>query len=281
MSDRAGYAAYGVRFLGLTATDGAERAPAPASWDAWTVVQETGGTPDDAPGMHVDAQGGRIGMPGAGEQVLDRAARTITFRTREPVRPEAIVHPGLVPSAAVIGWWAGRLAVHASAIVVDGRVWGMLADREGGKSTTAALLAERGLGLFADDMLIVAGDRCFAGPGSVDLRGESARVLGGEPLGVVGQRERWRKPYAPTLLEAPLAGWVQLAWGADGDDPTVTEAPVGTRIGALDHHVSLPITPDQLLDAALAPMLTLTRPHALERAGESADVLDAALRAAA
>jgi hypothetical protein len=268
-----GYAAYGLRLLGLAIGD--DRRAAPESWETWTVIQDIGAA-DDAPGMSVDPARARVGLPGAGELLLDRAARTMTFHTRQAIRPEALVHPGLVPAAAIVAWWSGRVPVHASAVLVGDRVWGLLADREGGKSTMAALLAERGCGLFADDMLIVAGDRCFAGPGSVDLRAEPARRLGGRSLGVVGQRERWRKAYANSVVEAPLAGWVELTWATDAT-VLVTEAPVGDRIGAFDHHASLPITPDQLLDLALAPMIRLRRPRALERAGTSADELLAAL----
>jgi hypothetical protein len=270
------YAAYGLRLLGVTADDGVGRATAPEDWETWTVCQEVGPA-DDAPGMAADADGARVGMPGAGEMRIDRSARTITFATRQALRAEAVLHPGLVPAAAITAWWAGRVAMHASAILVGDRVWGLLADREGGKSTTAALLAERGCGLFADDMLIVEGERCFAGPGSVDLRADPAGALGGRSLGVVGQRERWRKPYANTRVEAPLAGWVSLTWSAD-EEVVISEHPVGDRIRELDRHASLPITPDQLLDLALAPMLRLSRPRSLATAAEGADRLLDALR---
>jgi hypothetical protein len=270
------YAAYGLRLLGLAASSGDGRAEAPEGWETWTVSQEVGPA-DDAPGMTADSAGARIGLPGAGEIRLDRAARTIVFATRQTLRPEAVLHPGLVPAAAVTAWWAGRISVHASAVLVGDRVWGLLAEREGGKSTTAALLAERGCGLFSDDMVVVAGDRCFAGPGSVDLRADPAEALGGLSLGVVGQRARWRKPYANSLLEAPLAGWVRLSW-SDDESVALGELPVGDRIREIDHHASLPITPDQLLDMALAPMLDLSRPRSLAKAAEAADRLLEALR---
>lgn len=270
-----GYAAYGMRLHGLAAVDGRGRPAAPSDWESWTVRERVGAV-DDAPGMTVDARHARIGMPGAGELLIDRDARTITFVTRKPVPPEAIVHPGLVPAAAVVAWWRGHVPVHAAGVVVGQHVWGLLADREGGKSTTAALLADRGFALFADDMLVVDGTCCFAGPASVDLRPEAAQRLGGRSLGVVGQRERWRKPYPTTAIEAPLAGWVELLW-SDDHATRVVECEVGDRIGVLGHHASLPLSGDQLLDLALAPMLRFARPRSLEAAEASAEALAAAL----
>jgi hypothetical protein len=270
------YAAYGLRLTGVVTAEGDGRPPAPPGWETWTVAQEVGPA-DDAPGMIVEATHARVGLPGAGEIRIDRGARTIVFATREPLRPEALLHPGLVPVAAVTAWWSDRVAVHASAVVVGDRVWGLLAEREGGKSTTAAMLAERGCSLFADDMLVVDGNRCFAGPGSVDLRAEPASSLGGRSLGVVGQRERWRKPYDNTLVEATLAGWVRLTWSQDGSIDIV-ESTIGDRIGEIGHHASLPISPDHLLDMALAPMLTLSRPRSLAAAAVAVDRLLGALR---
>lgn len=272
----AGYAAYGFRLLGLRATDAADRAAPPASWETWTVAEEVGEA-DDAPGLLVTGDSARVGMPGAGELRVDRVGRTMTFATRQRLRPEAVLHPGLVPAASIAAWWAGRVPVHASAVLVGDRVWGLLADREGGKSTTAALLAEQGCGLFADDMLIVDGARCFAGPGSVDLRAEPARHLGGRSLGVVGQRERWRKPYATSRVEARLAGWVQLTW-SDDDAMAVVECEIAERIAAIGRHATMPMSGDQLLDLALAPMLRISRPHEIASAAVAADTLLAALR---
>ncbi len=274
MTGSAPYGVYGVAVQGVGVEAGGRPAP-PPSWEAWTVSQHTGPA-DDGEGMEVTGRRARIGMPGAGELRLDRAARTVVFALRRPVSAEAILHPGLVPAAAVIAWWMDRVPVHAAAVVLEGRAWGLLADREGGKSTTAALLSDGAPELLTDDLLVVEGERCFAGPGSVDLRPAAAARLGGIPLGRIGQRERFRKPFAGPRLEAPLAGWVELAWSGGGP-PAVVPVPVGERIAALARHASLPLTGEQLLDLAAAPMLRFTRPRSLADAHEHVAVLAAAL----
>ena len=262
--------AYGVGIDGLGPLQAHELA-APEDWPRWTVRQEVG-EDETAEGLTVWLDKALIEMSGAGVIRLDRLKRSIVFRTRMPLPPDAVLHPGLVPAAAVIAMWMFRVSVHASAVVVDGRVWGLLADREGGKSTTAAMLADRGCPLFADDMLVVEGAACFAGPASVDLREESAEVLGGRRLGRVGTRERWRKGLTVPFATAPLAGWIHLAWSAD-DSTSVTELGVGERIAVLEPQLSLPVEGEQLLDLAVKRMLRFTRPKSLGQAGASMDVL--------
>ena len=267
-------AVYGLRLTGLPGGGPA----APADWEAWTVEQRVGEA-DDAEGMTVRTQTARVGLPGAGELLVDRNTRTITFAVRRPLAPDALLHPGIVPAAAIIAFWQGRAPVHASAVLVNDRVWGLLADREGGKSTTAALLADRDVRLFTDDMLIVAGGEAFAGPASVDLREEAARALGGKSLGVVGTRERWRKSLPVERSAAPLAGWVLLEWSTAGD-AELSPMDAGERIAAIERHASLPVTGEQLLDLAAVPMLRFRRPRVLDRAGPAVDLLLERLRAA-
>jgi len=53
----------------------------------------------------------------------------------------------------------------------------------------------------------------FAGPRAVDLREDAAELLGGEELGIVGSRTRWRLRPGRTAPQLPLAGLVWLEWG--------------------------------------------------------------------
>ena len=103
------------------------------------------------------------------------------------------MHPYLAPVALVMARWLGREGFHGGGIVAGGGVWGVLGDKTAGKSTTLAWLAREGVGVVSDDVLVIDGGTALAGPRSVDLREEAAERLGvGEPMGRVGQRERWR-----------------------------------------------------------------------------------------
>ena len=52
----------------------------------------------------------------------------------------------------------GRVALHASAVVRDGRVIALLGQKRSGKSTTAAALVQAGWQLLADDLAVLAFD---------------------------------------------------------------------------------------------------------------------------
>ena len=256
-------AAYGLRLRGLRATDSPNGAP--AGWEEWEVRRVV------APGCELDSREmtvwddrALIPIPGVGRITVDRSAHQIVFVTVRALTDDAILHPGLVPAAAVVNWWKGRACVHASAVLAGGGAWALLADRGGGKSTTAALLAERGHALFTDDMLIVEGTRCFAGPESVDLREDVSERIGGTYLGRIGHRDRWRRSFPGGAAEAPLAGVVELAWADDG--PHLVPLDLGARMELAVRHASMPIAGGQLLALAGPPGFRLSRPRSLDAA---------------
>jgi hypothetical protein len=266
-----GRAAYGLRLLGLEDAPGAD--PAPPEWEAWQVRREVrDGCELEGDDMTVWHDRALIPIPGFGRIEVGRGARDIAFLTTRPLSPEAVLHPGLVPAAAVVNAWKQRACVHGSAVMVDGRAWAFVADRGGGKSTTAAMLAARGHGLLTDDMLITEGVRCFAGPASVDLRGDASALLGGEFLGVIGRRERWRKPVSRGPLEAELGGLVELTW-TDGA-MEVTELGLGERMELVARHASMPVPPQHLMSLASLPALRVARPRDLAAADATVAALE-------
>lgn len=209
-----------------------------------------------------------------GEIVIERRKGRITFRTPHELSPDEIVHPYLAPAAAVIGHWLGRESLHAGAFEADHGVWALLGEREAGKSSTLAHLAVSGRGVVCDDMLILEGTTPFAGPRSLDLRRETAEHLAvGEPLGVVGARERWRISLGPVPERLPLRGCVFLEWGERVDASPV---PPSERLARLFQHrgVRLPPTdPVALLELAALPAWELVRPHGLASVEATADRL--------
>ena len=197
----------------------------------------------------------------SGWVAIDRSPARATFRVRGPLADRDLIHPYLAPAAAVAARWAGRESFHAGAVVVGGGAWVVLGGKEQGKSTTLAWLALQGHDVLADDLIVLAGASALAGPRCIDLRAESAARLGaGEPLGVVGMRERWRLALAPVAEQVPLRGWISLAW----DDEVAMEPLRGAeRMLALLPHRSVrlvPGAPEALVDLSSLPVWRLRRP---------------------
>jgi hypothetical protein len=193
---------------------------------------------------------------------IEREPARATFRLPAAPPSRDLVHPYLAPAAAVAARWAGRETFHAGAVIVDGGAWAVLGDKESGKSTTLAHLALAGYDVVADDLLVVAGDGVLAGPRCIDLREGAAKHLGaGEPLGVVGVRERWRLLLGPVPPSVPLRGWITLAW----DDEVAVDALRGPeRLLALLPFRSVqlvPGVPEELVDLSSLPVLRLRRPR--------------------
>jgi hypothetical protein len=266
--------AYGLRLAGSPVPE-ALLVPAPAAWLEWRIEHAIGAGPREE----------RIGddsataplQPAGGVEVL-RAERLSRFTTPAPLDPVALAHPHLAFTAAVAARWAELQSLHAGAVVVGGGAWAVLGGKGHGKSSTLAFLAARGVGVVADDVLVLAHGAALAAPRCLDLRPDAARALGlGTPLGVVGGRERWRVDLAPVPAETPLHGFLVLEWG----EPAALEpVPAAERLpllfAALTIHLPPP-DPPALLDLAALPMWRLRRPR---RLGSLDDVL-ALIRSAA
>jgi len=193
---------------------------------------------------------------------FDRIKERTTFRVPEPIEPEALVHPYLASTAAIAGHWLGRSTFHAGAFAVDGRAWGVLGNREMGKSSLLMGLHMQGIPIITDDIVALEGQRAFSGPRCLDLRQSAAEQFGaGDPLGRLGRRERWRVRLPPVPGDWEFAGWILLGWS----DTVVTE-PLGAqeRLSALAVNravVAAGATPPGLLDAVALPMVHFARPQ--------------------
>lgn len=197
-----------------------------------------------------------------GWATVERAPYRVTFRL--PARPGdgALIHPYLAPAAALAARWAGRESFHAGAVVVGDGAWVVLGDKESGKSTTLADLGVAGHDVLADDLVVLDGDAVLPGPRCIDLRAETAQHLGaGEPLGVVGARERWRLRLGPVPATVPLRGWITLAWGDEVGLEVVRGA---DRMLALLPFRAVQLEPEDprvLVNLGSAPVLRLRRPR--------------------
>jgi hypothetical protein len=264
--------AYGIRLSGLDAARPL-LVPAAPDWPSFELVNRVEPGPYSEL-EHVDGERAELRLRTGGRIFIDRSPGRAEFVTPRPLGSEELVHPYLAPVATIVAHWNDRESVHAGAFTVDGRVWGVVGDRESGKSSTLARLALDGISVVSDDVLILKGTKVFAGPRAIDLREEPAARLGvGTSIGVAGARERWRLRLEPVPQDLELAGWLHLAWG-----DRVEAVPVEGRERIerlLDQRgARLPsLSPEVLLDLASLPSWEVRRPQAWETLGETAGLL--------
>jgi hypothetical protein len=271
--------AYGFRLTGIPEPDPL-LVDAPPGWPALEVRAHlhTGPAPAEAFGEDSACLPLRTG----GWVEFERAAGRVTFWLAEPLPPAAIAHPLLGVAAIVPAFWLDRESFHAAAFEHDGGAWAVVADREAGKSSLIATLALAGVPVVCDDILVLDRLTALAGPRSVDLREPAAVALGaGEPLGRIGDRDRWRLPLGPVAPELPLRGWITLRWS---EEPAVRRLGGSDRLRAIAAHRAFLLgTPDPgwLLELSSLPVLEFSRPRRWDAAGEAAQrLLEALTRAA-
>ena len=259
--------AYGLRLSGLEAASEllvpvTETAPAYA-------IEAKVGRPAPDPEF-VDDDRGELLLRSGGRILIDRTAGRVSFVVPHEVRPDELVHPYLAPAAAVIGRWHGRESIHAGAFAVDGDVWGVVGEREAGKSSTLAWLAMAGVDVLCDDMLVIDGRTPFRGPRSIDLRADAAeRFEAGEAIGVTGARERWRLRLDQAPDGQTLAGFLLLTWG---DRVEVRALGASERLQRLIPQRGVRLEPtrvEALLDLASLPAFELSRPRSWESLPEA------------
>jgi hypothetical protein len=251
---------YGFRLAGVE--DAAELlVDAPAEWPELRI--ECGPARGDPPPLDsIGPDRAELPLQSGGWVELERESNRVAFSLPGDPPDRDLVHPYLAPAAAVAARWAGRESFHAGALIAGGGAWGLLGDKETGKSSTAGLLAVNGHAILTDDLLVLDGQTAFAGPRCIDLREAPASRLGaGEPMGVVGLRERWRLTLPPVPAAVPLRGWVTLEWGErvaierlEGPERLLALLPFRTVQIA-------PAEPQELVRLSSLPVLRLSRPR--------------------
>jgi hypothetical protein len=145
---------------------------------------------------------------------VNRAQGRARFDGPRRLSPDEIVHTRLGMLAAVFAQWLGRTAFHAASFVGGAGAWGVFGERESGKSTVMAGLAISAVTVLGDDTMVIEEGRCLSSVRCIDLRLDSANVLGvtcHAPLVRKGLRRRLILGPAPQ--QTPLAGWLFLAQG--------------------------------------------------------------------
>jgi hypothetical protein len=232
---------------------------APLGWPTVTVDRRVGTV---VPGANrIDDGIARFHFAGGGGLVVLADEHRATFTTPGQMTDEELVHPYLAPVAASFAWWARHECFHAGAVAIDGRVWGVVGEKEAGKSTMLAGLALAGHEVLCDDMLVIADGTAFAGPRCVDLREPAARRLGVGDLTLRPPEPRWRLALPPIEATWPMGGWVFLSWGDEMDVAPISAPALLPRLGANRSMFVVPRDPATLLDLAALPAWELRRPR--------------------
>jgi hypothetical protein len=265
--------AYGLQVRGLSST-----LLLPVDRPEWPAVTvSTAAAEDVSPPEHMgDTAATALFVDGA-YGYFDRASATATFCTRAPLEDGHLIHPFLGVAGAVFARWHGREAFHGGAFLADGRAWGVLSPRAGGKSSLLADLAVRGYGILADDIVVTESDTAFAGPRCIDLRRPVAAQL--DLLGraeAVRSRRRLRLPIEAVPEEARLTGWVFLGWGREPEPELRPLSNPAHRLRRLCRHLAVkqaPADPLVLVDLARLPAWELRRPRVWSSAPAASDLL--------
>lgn len=247
--------AYGLRVAGIP---GAARWMQPQPSDAPLLNVLVEQAPEDRSPSRVDEHEADLGMLNGGRLRATRGEGTVRF-SLPAVPPDAdLLHPYLAPAAALTWQWDGHEALHAGAIAVGSGAILVIGEKESGKSTTLAWLAQTpGVTVVCDDLAVLRGDSVLAGPRSIDLR-PGPSELTGVP---VRDGERLRVDLPPAPLAVPVAGSVVLRWGPALAMEPVPAAERIRMLGDERSYYRLQGDPAAILHLAGKPMFTLVRPR--------------------
>lgn len=142
----------------------------------------------------------------------------------------------------------GVIALHASAVVVDGSAWGFVGEGGTGKSTLATAMARAGHPVVTDDLLALRKDAAgwWAAPshdhmrlweGSPALGVEAARALPAlSPVYAKRALHLERSGLARTTEPTRVAGWFELDEASPGDPPRAVRLDGTRALRALVRH---------------------------------------------
>jgi hypothetical protein len=207
---------------------------------------------------YVDEVGAELDLPEERWLQLDRSRSEAAY-FGSLLTPDQLAHPYVGPLAIIFNRWLGREVFHAGAFVADERAWVVVGQREAGKSSLLAAIADNGIDVLADDISVTDGEQIFTGPRCLDLR----QPLPGIRMSLSRARDdtRWRLllPHGPA--SCPVGGWLFLRWG---DELSLTPVPASKLLGRLARHrlrTHLQSDPSILLALANRPAWVVTRPR--------------------
>jgi hypothetical protein len=255
--------AYGLQIEGL-ASNCDSLGPAPDHWPLLQVLRTLDPNVGPVPGpLRIWKDRAQGGLADGVKFLMTRDPLCVRFNSQRPLSEEALLHPYLALPALIANYWFGRQVLHGGAFAHKGRGWGVLGDRFAGKSSMLAALLHDGAQILSDDVLVIEEHELFSGPPSIDLRREASDILGGERLGVLGSRERYRLRAPVPPPSVVLAGFIVLDWASD---VSTVELSISERVKALADSSEIALnarSADSLLALVQMPVLRLSRPRDL------------------
>jgi hypothetical protein len=200
-------------------------------------------------------------LTGGGGATVDRAGRTARVMLPSSGPQADLVHPALARIASVFSWWDGRETFHAAGFALDGQAWAVAGEKEAGKTSLMARLAQEHHSILSDDMVVVDGCTTFAGPRCLDLRPGSRSARGSLEAFASRAGERERVVLAGVAPSFAFRGWVFLEWG---DRLEIARIPVAERIrrlAGIRMWTLPPHDPCTLVELAALPAWRLVRPR--------------------
>lgn len=271
-----GLGAYGLRITGLGDASAWMQA-LPVSAPALHV--EALAEPDvDGSASRLGAEEADIRLVGGGRLRMRRGEPSVRFRFTAIPAADELLHPYLAPAAALTHLWAGREALHAGAFATPAGAVAMLAEKEGGKSTTLARLAnEHAVSVLADDLVVIEDRSVLAGPRCLDVRAGDELAYSRDANATVCKvrgGDRVRLTLASARAREPLAATVVLRWGPRVSLETVPPAERPRWLLAQRMYADrVAGDPGTLLDVCALPMFVLARPHGETGLAEAARAL--------
>jgi hypothetical protein len=209
---------------------------------------------------------------------------TVSFTAERPLDDDELIHPLLAPATALHWMWGGREALHAGAVTLGNGALLLLGDKQAGKSTTLAHLAQsHGLAVLSDDLAVLTHDlNVLAGPRSIDHRSGSEQPDAQTPITepqaiLVRGGERHRQRLAPAPPRAQVRGWAQLAWGQTIELEPLDGASRLRILAGARRARALRGDPQTLLELAALPAYRLSRPRSLNALIPATELLLGAL----
>lgn len=262
--------AWGLRFP--TLGPGLPLYECPPSWPS--VAVDVRVQPDPEPCVEWGPDRSCHPLLGGHQIEIRREPLTVELTLKRPTALECVIAPHMTSAASTIAVWMGRPAIHGGAFVHGDGAWVILGGKEHGKSTTLGWLAQAGVPIITDDLVICHDGSVLAGPRCVDLRPEPARELSvGRELGVVGTRERWRIDVPACPPKVPLRGWIFLEWGQEIEVQRLSPVDRMSRL-AENRALAVPWEdPGTLLDLAARPAFAWRRPKGWPTLASALDTL--------